>query len=111
MKKLVRQIRSLGSLRKVSVCMLTRCQKPKATFMAPTYPIGGSDSSYTRQGGIHILLIELAAMVFALLDGSIREKRKYSISWPYSAGYFIDFQEQFSFTFSLFPTPEVMRKS
>jgi hypothetical protein len=79
--------------------------------MAPTYPIGGSDSSCTRQGGIHILLMKLAAMVFALLGGSIREKRKYSISGPFFAGYFIDFQEQFSFTFSLSPTPKVMRKS
>lgn len=91
--------------------MLTRCQKPKATFMAPTYPIGGSDSSCTRQGGINIILMKLAAMVFALLGGSIREKRKYSTSGPSFAGYFIDFEEQLSFTFSPFPTPKVMRKS
>jgi len=79
--------------------------------MAPTYPIGGSDSSCTRQGGINIILMKLAAMVFALLGGSIRGRRKYSISGPFFAGYFINFQEPFSFTFGLFPTPKVMRKS
>jgi hypothetical protein len=55
--------------------------------------------------------LKLAAMVFALLGGNIREKRKYSISWPVFTGYFIDFQEQFSFASSTFPTPKVMRKS
>jgi hypothetical protein len=79
--------------------------------MAPTYPIGGSDSSYTRQGGIQIFLMKLATMVFALLGGSTREKRKYSTSGPVFVGHFIDFQEQFPFTFSPFPTPKVMRKS
>src|SRR5512135_2599363 len=109
MRKLVRQIRSLGSLCKVSVCMLTRCQKPKATFMAPTYPIGGSDFSCTRQGGINILLVKLATMIFALLGGGITEKGKYSVYGPSFSGFFIDFHEQFSLIFSPFPPPKVMR--
>ncbi len=81
----------------MSVCMLTRCQKPKATFMAPTYPIGGSDFSYTRQGGIHIIFMTLAAVVLALLGGNVGEKRKYDISRSALADLFIDLKQEFSF--------------
>jgi hypothetical protein len=50
------------------VSMLPRWQKPEGIFMAPTYSIGGSDSSHTRQGGILITFITLQlTMVFALL--------------------------------------------
>ncbi len=97
----------------MSVCMLTRCQKPKATFMAPTYPIGGSDSSYTRQGGIHILLLKLAAIVFALLGGNLREKREYSISGSAVADFSIDSNRQFSFDTGpsgLSPAPKALLK-
>jgi hypothetical protein len=79
--------------------------------MAPTYPIGGSDFSYTRQGGINFILMKLAAMVFALLDGIPREERNQTIPGPAFAGHFIDLQEQFSIIFTPFRTPKVMRKS
>jgi hypothetical protein len=65
--------------------------------MAPTYPIGGSDSSYTRQGGIHIISLKLAAIVFALLGGDVGKKREYRISGSAPADFFIDSNQQFSF--------------
>jgi hypothetical protein len=83
----------------VSVCMLTRCQKPKATFTAPTYPIGGSDSSHTRQGGISIIFVKLATIVFALLGGNMREekKREYRILGSAETDFSIDSNQQISF--------------
>lgn len=53
MKKLIRQIRSLGSLfREYGVHVSSMMRKPEVSFKAPTYyKIGGSDSSFTRQGG------------------------------------------------------------
>jgi hypothetical protein len=48
------------------VCLLPRWQKPEDTFKTPTYIIGGSDSSHTRQGGINKIIL-LAAMVLRLL--------------------------------------------
>jgi len=52
MKKLIRQIRSLGSLSKedgVHVSLILR--KPEVPFKTPTYFRGGSDYSFARQGG------------------------------------------------------------
>lgn len=52
MKKLIRQIRSLGSLLKedgVHVSFMMR--KPEVSFKTPTYLVGGSNCSFTRQGG------------------------------------------------------------
>src|SRR5574340_17262 len=52
MKKLIRQIRSLGSLSKedgVHVSLIMR--KPEVPFKTPTYFKGGSDYSFARQGG------------------------------------------------------------
>jgi hypothetical protein len=52
-KMLIHQIRSLGSLGKgygVHAGHST-ARKPEVSFKAPTYPIGGSNFSSTRQGG------------------------------------------------------------
>jgi len=65
-KELIRLIRSLGSLRKALVCILPLWQKPEDVFMTPTYVIGGSDISHTRQGGINKFIM-MAAMVLKLL--------------------------------------------
>ncbi len=52
MKKLIRQIRSLGSpLKKRGVHVSLKMRKPNVFFKAPTYLIGGSNYSFTRQGG------------------------------------------------------------
>jgi len=53
MKKLIRQIRSLGSLRKGNgVHVPNNSGKPEVSFRTPTYLIkGGSDYSFARQGG------------------------------------------------------------
>jgi hypothetical protein len=81
--------------------------------MAPTYPIGGSDFSYTRQGGIHILLLKLVAIVFALLGGNVREKREYRIPGSAASDFFIDSNRHFSFKTGpsgLSPAPKVLSK-
>jgi hypothetical protein len=67
------------------VSMLPRWQKPEGIFMAPTYSIGGSDSSHTRQGGI--LFIFQLTMVSALLANVICEDRGNRGSRPASAGF------------------------
>ena len=89
MKKLIRQIRSLGSRSKPSVCLLSR-QKPEDVFMTPTYIIGGSDSSHTRQGGVHNIIL-LAAMVLGLLGATDRVRhRENNIHLPPMRGNTID---------------------
>ncbi len=57
------------------VSMLPRWQKPEGIFMAPTYSIGGSDSSHTRQGGI-LSILQLVTMVSALLANVLCEDRE-----------------------------------
>ena len=91
MIKLIRQIRSFGSLCSALVCMLAMCQKPEGAFKAPTYIVGGSDSSHTRQGGFLIIHIKkLMSVVMALLAGNVkrnhREKKGYG---PVLTGIFI----------------------
>jgi len=82
-KKLIRQIRSFGSLCNALVCMLAMCQKPEGAFKAPTYILGGSDSSHTRQGGFLIIHItKLLAIVKALLDGSIERSHRENEGYP-----------------------------
>jgi hypothetical protein len=50
-KMLIRQIRSFGSLGKESVCKSPDVRKPKVSFKAPTYFIGGSNfPSHGRVG-------------------------------------------------------------
>ena len=57
------------------VCMLPLWQKPEGSFMAPTYPMGGSDSSLTRQGGtlmsVLFTLMKLASVGPGLLEKKI----------------------------------------
>jgi hypothetical protein len=54
---LIRQIRSLGSLGKELVCMSPERRKPKDSFGAPTYIIGGSN--FSLHGRVGFLLIGL----------------------------------------------------
>lgn len=74
MKKLIRQIRSFGSLCDALVCMLAICQKPEGVFKAPTYLLGGSNFSRTRQGGLIFTKIPmLMTIVLALLVTNIKK--------------------------------------
>ena len=88
------------------VCILPTWQKPKDTLMAPTYNLGGSDSSHTRQGGIN-LMIRLV-MVFALLVRKIRN-RENSTSAFVSTDHFINLENNFLFKPLVFSTPKVLR--
>ena len=100
MKKLIRQIRSFGSQLEVLVSMLPMWQKPEGTSMAPTYTIGGFNSSYTRQGGISIIK-KLAAVISVLLDGSLLPDRENRFYEPVITGFLIDF------SYNLLPEPRV----
>ncbi len=48
------------------MCILPMRQKPEDAFKTPTYVIGGSDDSHTRQGGTNKIILP-AAMVLKLL--------------------------------------------
>ncbi len=108
MKKLIRQIRSFGSPRGVLVCMLPRWQKPKGAFKAPTYTIGGSDSSRTRQGGIN-LIFELVSMVFMLFGEKFHIRGNNTCGSVYT-GYLIDCYEKITLNPKVFSTPKVLFK-
>ena len=91
MIKLIRQIRSFGSLCDALVCMLAMCQKPEGAFKAPTYILGGSDSSHTRQGGFLIInIIMLMSVVKALLAGNVKRNHRENEGYqPVETGIFI----------------------
>ena len=91
MIKLIRQIRSFGSLCDALVCMLAMRQKPEGAFKAPTYILGGSDSSHTRQGGFLIInIIMLMSVVKALLAGNVKRNHRENEGYlPVDAGIFI----------------------
>ncbi len=106
MKKLIRQIRSFGSQRGMSVCMLPRRQKPEDIFMAPTYIIGGSDSSCTRQGGFNFIAGLL--MVLVLLVRKVKDKQN-NAQRPVLKGYSIKTDNNFLLNRLVFSTPKVLR--
>jgi len=110
MKKLIRQIRSFGSQRGALVSMLPRWQKPEGVSMAPTYPIGGSDSSYTRQGGINIIK-KLAAVISALLEGSLFSDRENKLYEPVVKGFLIDLSCNSLPEQRVFSAPKVLSES
>jgi hypothetical protein len=90
--------------------MLPKWQKPEGTFMAPTYPIGGSDSSCTRQGGINFIK-KLAAVISALLDGSLLPDRENNLYGPVIAGFLIDLSCNLLPELRVFSTPKVLSES
>lgn len=80
MKKLIRQIRSLGSLfREYGVHVSSMMRKPEVSFKAPTYIIGGSDSSFTRRGGFILLLVGIKLLMARYLLEMIRQAFKMEI--------------------------------
>jgi hypothetical protein len=110
-KKLIQQIGSFGSLRKALVCMLPRWQKPEGAFMTPTYLIGGSDSSHTRQGGINIANM-LTAMVLKLLVKINKEMNRENIlPVPFLSGISIKNEKVNIFSIiTVFSIPKVLSK-
>jgi hypothetical protein len=109
MKELIRQIRSLGSQRMLLVCMLPMWQKPEGSFMAPTYnTIGGSDFSYTRQGGISLItfLMQLASMVPVLLEEKINSLREKIACRSVFAALIIDYYQDLINNFRIFSYPK-----
>lgn len=88
------------------VSMLPTRQKPEGTFMAPTYSLGGSDSSCTRQGGINTLI--RLVMVVVLLVRNIRNREDGASAFE-PAGYLINLGNIFLFKPLVFSTPKVLR--
>ena len=110
MKKLIQQIGSFGSLRKALVCMLPRWQKPEGAFMTPTYLIGGSDSSHTRQGGINIANM-LTAMVLKLLVKINKEMNRENIlPVPFLTGILINEKINLFSIITVFSIPKGLSK-
>ena len=88
--------------------MLAMCQKPEGAFKAPTYLLGGSDSSHTRQGGFLLFIMtKLKTMIKALLAGDekkfYRENKGYL---PAPAGIFIHPTVNIFYAFSLLSSPK-----
>ena len=110
MKELIRLIRSFGSLRKALVCILPLWQKPEDVFKTPTYVIGGSDISHTRQGGINKFIM-LAAMVLKLLGiKNIKINRENKSHMPLLRGISINEKVNLFSIITVFSTPEVLSK-
>lgn len=87
--------------------MLPIWQKPKDTFMAPTYTIGGSDSSCTRQGGIN-LIMRLVSVVFILLGENFNKDRGNNTVKSVVTGFFIDLSDKITFKIKDLSTPKVL---
>lgn len=90
----------------MSVCMLPWRQKPEHILMAPTYPVGGSDSLYTRQGGLYFIAGLL--MVLVLLVREFRNRENYCFR-PLLKGYSIETNNNFHQNRLVFSTPKVLR--
>lgn len=72
---LIRQIRSFGSLSKEHGVHAghIHVRKPEVSFKAPTYFIGGSNSSSTRQGGFILLVFTIAMFQARNINRKIKE--------------------------------------
>ena len=91
----------------MSVCMLPLRQKPKDPFMAPTYLIGGSDCSHTRQGGIILKIIMLVFMVKEIFGENSNKERENSFKSVFT-GFSINFSNPNSFKIEVLSTPKVL---
>ena len=90
--------------------MLPRWQKPEGAFMTPTYLIGGSDSSHTRQGGLNIANM-LTAMVLKLLVKINRELPGENIlPVPFLSGVSINEKLNLFSIITVFSIPKVLSR-
>jgi len=72
--------------------MLAMCQKPEGVFKAPTYLLGGSNFSRTRQGGLLFTKITmLMTMVLELLVTNNKQNHRENNGFKsFITGFFID---------------------
>jgi len=83
-------------------------QKPEDTFMTPTYLIGGSDSSHTRQGGITLANL-LVTMVLKLLGRIHKEMNgENALTIPFLSGISIQKNVILSPSFTVFSIPKAL---
>jgi hypothetical protein len=88
--------------------MLAMCQKPEGPFKAPTYLLGGSNFSRTRQGGsIFTKITMLTAMVLALLvTNNNKYHRENNGFKSFITDFFIDFLQTFFPQDAVFSLPK-----
>lgn len=108
MKNLIRQIRSFGSLCDALVCMLAMCQKPEGVFKAPTYLLGGSNFSRTRQGGLIFTKITMLMTMVLGAFGYVQQKNNRENNGFKSliTGFFIDSLQTFFPEDAVFSVPK-----
>lgn len=123
MKLLIQQIRSFGSLRKeYGVHVSSKMRKPEVSLRTPTYNIGGSDCSFTRQGGVisamgyvvniahYLLLLFRQVFMFEakILKGNINNIKGFNYK-PDNAGFEINLYWT-DFPCHIFPTTSVKKQ-
>jgi len=88
--------------------MLAMCQKPEGPFKAPTYLIGGSNFSRTRQGGsIFTKITMLMTMVLALLVTNNKKNHRENNGFKsFITGFFIDYLQTFFPKDAVFSAPK-----
>jgi len=92
------------------VCILPLWQKPEDDFKTPTYVIGGSDISRTRQGGVNKLIMQVA-MVLKLLGISNKKiNRENNSHIPLLRGNTIHEKVNLFSIITVFSTPKVLSK-
>ncbi len=91
--------------------MLPFRQKPKDLFKAPTYTMGGSNSSHTRQGGILLTILHMpVAMAFMLLGINLYKINENKVMKSDQKDFFIDFCTQNTLTARDFLSPKASLK-
>jgi len=90
--------------------MLPRWQKPEGTFMTPTYLIGGSDSSHTRQGGINITNMLVTMVLKLLVIKNTEMTRENIVTIPFLSGISIKEKVNLFSVFTVFSLPKALSK-
>jgi len=90
--------------------MLPRWQKPEGTFMTPTYLIGGSDSSHTRQGGINITNMLVTMVLKLLVIKNTEMTRENIVTIPFLSGISIKEKVHLFSVFTVFSLPNALSK-
>jgi len=85
-------------------------QKPEDAFMTPTYLIGGSDSSHTRQGGINITNMLVTMVLKLLVIKNTEMTRENIVTIPFLSGISIKEKVNLFSVFTVFSLPKALSK-
>jgi len=78
--------------------------------MTPTYLIGGSDSSHTRQGGLNIANMLTAMVLKLLVKINIEINRENILSVPFLSGISINEKVNLFSIITVFSIPKALSK-